>query len=387
MSIIRTSIILSLIALTLVGCKSTDEEPPLVAQPGTGIESGGGQPLVTDEEVPEQDLLDPNRIVARVNDEIITVRSIQAEFGDALLTIGEPTDARYRAALNQFAMEMIIGRLFLQAADRLGVTITKEDLDQLIRETEADLKKRDTTLDEDLRDRGIARWEWEEEQRKKLLIAKFYRMSMGQEQAISPETRPLVDFFVRPVEIRGYYERNIQQYHMDEQAKVAGIFVRHSDFERDGVGGMEAETAAKAYARLLLDRAEGGEPFDKLVEEVHGGPLDAFKNPIRRSDQQLDFVRNFVWNAKVGDISGPHYLPAGIVILKLEDYQKARVMPYEEAKEQITGQIRMLKFSVAQLKVQMQLLRESVVEPPVFKRELKLRFQMQSEQVLDELSI
>ena len=113
----------AMVLLLVAACGSTGEKP--VAGP---IESGSGgdsaSPMVTDEEVPEQELLDPNRIVARVNDEIITVRSIQAEFGDALLSIGDPTDARYRQALERFALDMIIGRLFLQAAGRLGVTIT-----------------------------------------------------------------------------------------------------------------------------------------------------------------------------------------------------------------------------------------------------------------------
>ena len=378
---------LILTILIFAACGSTDEGTPIVARPGSGLGGASATPLVSEEEVPEQSLLDPNRIVARVDDEIITVRSIQAEYGDALLTIGEPTDARYRQALDRFAMEMIIGRLYLQAADRLGVTVSKDDVEKMVKDAEEELKKRDTTLDEDLKSRGVARWEWEEQQRKKLVIQKFLNISLGREGAISPETRPLVDFYVRPVEVRGFYNRNVATHQMEEQARVGALFVRVADFEQPGVTLAEAEDSAQTFAKLLLARARGGEDFDKLVEEVHGGPLPAFAKPIRKSDQQLDFVKEFVWNAEVGEISEPRRTPAGIVILKLMEYQKERVLPYEEAKEDIINQIRYLKFNVAQLKVQMRLLNQTVVEPAAFKRELKRRFQVQAQEVLDALSI
>ncbi len=375
----------AMVLLLVAACGSTGEKP--VAGP---IESGSGgdsaSPMVTDEEVPEQELLDPNRIVARVNDEIITVRSIQAEFGDALLSIGDPTDARYRQALERFALDMIIGRLFLQAAGRLGVTITKQDLKQVVDDAEAALKKRDTTLDEDLRSRGIARWEWEEAQRKKLLIRKFFNMSVGREMAISIETRPLVDSYVRPVEIRGFYERNIENYRREEQAKVEAIFIRVATFEQPGVSRTEAQAAARAYAELLVDRARGGESFDELVLEAQGAPLDKFKEPFRRGTQR-DYVENFVWNAQVGEISDPISTSSGFLIPKLETQTTARVLTYEETKDEIAEQIRFLKISAAQLKVQMSLVRESVVEPAAFKRELKRRFKAQTEEVLNALSI
>lgn len=381
----KSASLLLLMALALVGCNSTEEGTPIVAVPDSGL-GGASTPLVSEEEVPEQDLLDPNRVVARVNDEIITVRSIQADYGDALLTIGDPSDARYRQALDRFALDMIIGRLFLQAAKRLGVDIDKADLERMVKEAEEQLKKRDTTLDADLRSRGIARWEWEEEQRKKLVIQKYFNIALGREGAISPETRPLVDFYVRPMEVRGYYERNIQDYQQDEQAKISAVFVRVSDFEQPGKSMDDAAEAAKAYALLLLSRARAGEDFNKLVEEVHGGPLAAFAKPIQRSDQQLDFVRDFAWTARVGDVSDLNTTPAGFVILKLEDYQVARVLPYEEAKEDIILQIRSYKFTAAQLKVQLSLLKESVVEPTAFKRVLKQRFLEQTEQVLNLLA-
>jgi len=378
--------LLLLMTFLLVACNST-EETTTASAPGSGLEGVGSAPMVSEEEVPEQELLDPNRIVARVNDEIITVRSIQAEYGDALLTIGEPTDARYRQALDRFALDMIIGRLFLQAAERLGVDITEQDLERMVKEAEEQLKKRDTTLDEDLRSRGVARWEWEEEQRKKLVIQKYFNIALGREGPSSPELRPLVDFYVRPMEVRGYYQRNIEKYQQDEQAKVGAIFIRVADFEQPGVDMIEARDAAKAYASLLLARARGGEDFAQLVDEAHGGPLSAFEKPVKRSDQQLDFVRNFIWDAEVGDISDLNMTPAGFVVLKLEDYHTARVLPYDEAKADINIQIQYLKFTAAQLKVQLSLLKESVVEPAAFKRELKRRFQAQTEEVLDALSI
>jgi parvulin-like peptidyl-prolyl isomerase len=375
-----------LLVFLAFGCGSTPdgEGDPIPTDPGVGPTAP--PPMVGDSAVPEQDLLDPNRIVARANDEIITVRSIMAEYGEALRSIGEPSDERYRMALDRFAMEMIVGRIFVQAAERLGLDITKADLDRVVKDAEEELKKRDTTLDEDLKERGVPRWEWEEEQRKKLLVQRFFRMSVGQEAAVSAETRPVADMYVRPIEIRGFYERNIERFERKEQARVGALFIRITEFENNGRTLREAQAAARSHAEALAKRARSGESFDALVLEVHGAPLGSFSEPFARGTQR-DFVENFVWSAKVGRVSDPIDTGAGFLVLKLTERTEAGLVPYADVKNGIAEQIRFLKYNAAQLKVQSELLQDSVVEPEHFKRELKRRFQTQTEQVLNALSI
>ena len=71
-----------------LGCSSTVEGPAIVAN------RAPDEPALVSEiptkDIPEQRMLDPNRIVARVNDQIITVRTIRASpYGAALLSLGD----------------------------------------------------------------------------------------------------------------------------------------------------------------------------------------------------------------------------------------------------------------------------------------------------------
>ena len=378
----KISVALCFALLFATACSSTDENPASIG----GFEPDLAAPMVGSGEVPEQQLLDPNRIVARVNEEIITVRSIQAEFGEALASIGEPTEERVRMALDRFALEIVIGRLFVQAAKRLGVEITREELDGAIADAEESvLKERGTTLDADLAARGIPRWEEEERIRRRLLISKFLRLSVGTERGRDPNTRPVADVYVRPKEVRAFYDRNPDQFRQEESARVGAVFVKFYDFQEAGKGAAEVRQDARRFAEGVVVRARRGEDFGKIVKEVQGEPLPQFAEPFKRGTQ-VSHVEEFAWKVDVGDVSDPIELRSGFLVLVLIERSNERILPFDEVKDEISRRFRMLKFTAAQLKVQSELLRESVVEPPVFKEELRLRFQEQTTQILAELS-
>jgi parvulin-like peptidyl-prolyl isomerase len=137
-------------------------------------------------------------------------------------------------------------------------------------------------------------------------------------------------------------------------------------------------------ARGIVAAARDGKDFDQLADE-HGGNI--FPEPFARGEQQ-DSVEDFAWRVKVGEISDPIRTPSGgYFILKLVKRDEERVRSFDEVKHQITAKIRQWKVRAARLKVQSQLLRDSIVTPRRYKRQLRQAFAQQTRKLLKELSL
>ena len=376
---IRLLTLLCLTLLVAAGCSSTPETP-LVA--GTGaLEPERASPAIgSGDEVPQQALLDPNRVVARVNDQTLTVRSIDAQFPAVLRTF-EGSDAQLRSALDQLTLRLIADRLFLEAAARLGIQITKEDLAKVREQFEKEAIARGTTMEADLAARGIPMWEWEEEQRRMILRDRYIYMALGRMQPRSPETRAEFDAFVRPSEVREWYDRNPDRFRQRDEAKLAAIHVSDRKFDGD-------RAKALALAAGIAARARAGEPFEKLTEEVHGDtPFTIFDQAFDRDEgkKYAPEVQEFAWTNTAGAISDPIRTPIGYLVLRLETRQDARVVPFDEVRKGIEDHLYGLKMTIGRLKLQLDLLEDAVVTPRRFKDAIRIGLKAEIAKSLTEL--
>lgn len=364
--------LLLLLAALAAACSSTPETP--VVAGGALARERDAPPIGTGEDIPEPELLDPNRVVARVNDQTITVRTITAAIGRP-----EGSPEQIRQALDYYTTGIIADRLFLEAAQRMGIEVTKADLERARQAFEEKAKERGTTLEDDLARQGIPLWEWEQEQRRQILKEKYRYMALGQMQPVSPDTRAEYDAFVRPVEVRDYWERTRDEYREKEEAKLAGVLVLNGRFDGD-------ERKAKEYAEQLVERARGGEDFAAIVKEVQGdSPLGMFEKPFDRKQGFAPGIAEFAWNAPVGSVSDPIAMPAGWLVLKLERRQEARDPGFLEVRDQVEDRVYGLKLAIGTMKIQLDLLDDAVVTPRIYKDRLRKALKIRISEALREL--
>jgi peptidyl-prolyl cis-trans isomerase C len=185
------------------------------------------------------------------------------------------------------------------------------------------------------------------------------------------------------VDVKDFYDRHPDRFRETEEAKLEGIYVR--DLSHDG-----DPEKAKAYATSLVDRARGNEPFEKLVAEVHGDrPLGLYDEPFDRRTGEEKFppeVQEFAWTKPVGTVSDPIRMPSGWLILKLERRRPARLVPFEEVRDQIEQGLFNLKMNIGRLKLQLDLLEDAVVEPRRFKNAIREGLKEEIRRNLDELN-
>ena len=140
---------------------------------------------------------------------------------------------------------------------------------------------------------------------------------------------------VRQREIRRYYDRNLFQYQLGEQAEASHILLRPES---------EAEEAAtRTLAARLADRARAGEDFAELARTYSadeatagaGGALGVFG-----PEEMLPEFSEAVFEMMPGEISDPIRTDYGFHVVRLDDRQPAETRELSEVEEEIESRLR-----------------------------------------------
>ncbi len=253
-----------------------------------------------------------DRVVAVVNDEIITLSDLQRE--EVLKKVDVQKDERL------LLEDMIDRKLQMAAAKRAGMDVTDKELSDAI----TDIMKRNSFNNKQFED-ALA---------KEGLTLDQYKVELREQMTLSRMFNKYVrsGITVDEAEARSYYERNIKSYSLPEEIRVRQIFFRVPE------QATPAEVSAvKQKATAALARAQKGEDFTRLVKELsendnaeQGGDLG-----FMRRDQVLPEIAEAVRNLKAGDVAGPIRFGGGWNVIKLEEI-RTPAQSYEKVKDEIT---------------------------------------------------
>ncbi|MFH1626442.1 MAG: peptidylprolyl isomerase [Pseudomonadota bacterium] len=217
------------------------------------------------------------------------------------------TDKKLLNKLKTSSLERLIEeKIVLLEIDRLGIKITRDELDSEISRIKRDYPGESFT--EMLISEYVSYRDWEERMRLKLLIEKLIN------QVIMPKVR------IEDQEVERYFETHSQEFFVPEQIRASQIVVN---------------TKAEAYE--ILKRLKAGEDFGKLAKEQslspdseNGGDLGFFERG--HMPPEFDEV---VFSLPIGKLSDIVKSPYGFHIFRVEDKRKARKMFLYEVYDQI----------------------------------------------------
>ncbi len=265
---------------------------------GPNVPRAIGAPVVVD------------RVVAVVNDEIITLSDLQRE------------DVKKRAASRDehLLLEDLIDRkLQMAAAKRSGVDVTDPELAEAL----ADIMKRNSMdrkqFDAELAKDGLTFEQYRSELREQITLSRVYNKYVRSGLVLDE------------AELRAYYERNQKAYAQPEEIRVRQLFIKLPE------NATTAQTdAARERARKAYERARSGEDFVGLVRElsesenaVEGGDLG-----FMRRDHALPEIEQATRSLKPGEVAGPLTFAGGIHIIRLEEV-RTPVTPFDKVKDEI----------------------------------------------------
>lgn len=251
-----------------------------------------------------------DRVVAVVNDDIITMSDLQRE----MQRHTDITDQR-------LVLEGMIDRkLQMIAAKRSGIDVTERELTDGI----GDIMKRN----------NMTAGQFELALEKEGLTLEQYRVELREQMTLSRLFNKYVraGLAVDDAEARAFYDKNANQYSLPEEVKVRHLVVAVPE-----KASPAQVKAAQEKAAALMERIRKGDDFIRLIREHSGSPTakqDGDLGFLQRG-QAIPELEEAARNLKPGEYAGPVRCDDGFHIIRVEDI-RTPVRPFEKVKEEIT---------------------------------------------------
>jgi peptidyl-prolyl cis-trans isomerase SurA len=250
-----------------------------------------------------------DRVVAVVNDEVITMSDLQRE-------MQKRTDITEQKLMLE---DMIDRKLQMDAAKRSGMAVTDKEIDEAVADIMARNKMDAKQFEAALAREGLTpeqyRAEFREQMTMSRLFNKFVRSGVT----------------VDNTEIRTHYDKNAELYALPEEVKVRHLVVPVKE------QASPAEVAAaREQAESLMARIRQGEDFIRLIREYSGSPTAAQDGDLGflQRGNAVPEIEAATKDLKPGEYAGPVRVGDGFHILRLEEIRRP-VMPFEKVKDQI----------------------------------------------------
>jgi peptidyl-prolyl cis-trans isomerase SurA len=265
-----------------------------------------------------------NRVVAVVNDEVITLFELNTRIKE--MTGVEPEQMRAQdenryLEMRRRILDLLIDERLAQGKIReQGIVVTDREVDAAIERIKEEKKLTQESLVAGLKQANLTY-----EAYRQNIKADIERMRL-----INLEVKSKI--IVREEKIREYYEAHKSEFSKEERIRLAAIFLKG-----DGSSAPNQDIRLKDQLAQVLQRLKEGEDFGVLAREFsqgpgakEGGDLGYFK------PQQLEpELTKAIEPVPVGGVSSPIYRPYGVQILKVVARESGGAMPFEQVKETI----------------------------------------------------
>jgi len=253
-----------------------------------------------------------DRVVAIVNDEIITMSDLQREVATNKKTEGKQDE---RAVLE----DMIDRKLQMASAKRVGMDVTDKELAEAV----ADIMKRNTMdakqFDAALAKEGLTLDQYKAELREQMTLSRMFNKYVRTGIAVDE------------AEAQAFYKKNIKNYALPEEIHVRQLFLSLPKKAKP-----DQIAAIKAKAQAAYERAKKGEDFIRLVREESDGVTASQDGDLgfMQRGEAIPEIEKAAQALKPGEISSPFQAADGFNIIRLEEV-RTPVRPYEKVKDEI----------------------------------------------------
>ncbi len=270
-----------------------------------------------------------DRIVAVVNDEVITLSDLNAEMDMirqrmAVAYKGQDVE-KFLAESRQTMLNRMVERLLIgQEARKSGIVVKDEELNEAIRDGLEQRKLRMEDMLASLAKEGSNLEEYKRELRDHLTKTKLIRREIRSKVMISDE------------EIGAYYQKHREDYEGRETVRIKLILL---PVPKDA--GEEQVRTIRQEAEAIRQRLREGEVFEVLAGRYSRGPAAAAGGDIGFVEKgvMLPEVEAVAFSLKVNETSDVISSPVGFHIIRVADKRGAGLKPIEAVREEIRRKI------------------------------------------------
>lgn len=269
-------------------------------------------------------------IVAKCNGDIVTRSDLdksRIELIEALKReglAGAALDERVAEESKHLLQDRIDSLLLVQKAKDLNINVDAELAKRMAAvQKQANIADPDKFHEFVKEQTGVPFEDFRNEQKNQMLRERVIRQEVGERVSIKRE------------ELEKYYNEHKADFVREERIFMREILVSTEGKDEAGVA------AAKKKADDLVSRARRGERFPELARDNSDsvtaksfGALDPYKKGFL-----APALENAVWDKPKGYVTDPITVPAGFLILRVEEHQKAGQAELNEVEGEIQDRL------------------------------------------------
>lgn len=262
-----------------------------------------------------------DRIVATVDGSPITLFELERFIR---LNGGADPNAVSRADKEK-ALELLIGETLVRLESRrLGLSVSKEDVDLYIEEIKRGNNLDDSTLSDALGQQGFTIESYKRQIAKELLKNQLIMRQIRQEVNVSS------------AEVAQYYEEN-----KDLFAKTGAVHIRQIFFVLPPNASEGQQQQVAAVAQRAVQELQSGQPFQEVAKKYSQGPeaRDGGALGWMEKGQMIPQLEQIAFSLRKGDIGPPVRTGAGVHILTVDDIRASAYVPLSDVEPQITERL------------------------------------------------
>lgn len=264
-----------------------------------------------------------DRVVAKVNDEIVTLSLVRerAEILLGRMQAARATSVPSDKELLKEALDQIIDeRLQLQDGRKNNIGVD----DQSVQRAFDDIKKRNNVSQEEmvrmLESEGRTLDQYLETIREQILLSKVVRFQMGDPGNVSEKA------------VHAYYQNHLADYWVPPRPHVSHILFIMDELMDEGEKEVKRQVALEVLAKI-----KNGEDFEDLAKEYSedvSGPSGGSIGSVTLGNLVPEFEK-VAFSLKEGEISELVETKYGLHIIRVDKLEVGRTRPLEEVKPQI----------------------------------------------------
>lgn len=270
-----------------------------------------------------------DKIVAVVNDEIITLYELNSAFEPYLKNIentykGQDKDDLIIQSRETFLQRLVDNLLIEQEAKKTGVIVKEEDVMGVIQET---LTRQHLSMQDFLKNLAAEGSTIE-------AVKKDIRSQIVRTRLLRREVKDKI--IVSDSEIGAYYNEHREEYEGQESVRMKQILL-----PRPSGADKNVENKLRNEALRLRDRIMKGESFDLLVAQHSKGPAASHGGDVGFIEKGtiIREVEAVAFGLSVGQVSEVIESSVGFHIIKVVDKKGAGLKPIAVVREEIKAKL------------------------------------------------
>jgi peptidyl-prolyl cis-trans isomerase SurA len=279
------------------------------------------------------------QVLVKVNGEIFTKTDLEERQVQALRQMGQqldpktdPSDAQLRKMLDQVTPQLMVNvvdeMLLVQRGRELGYKMGDDQFKSVLESI-----KKDNKIDSEEQFQAALKQE--------NMTLSDLRRNLERTMIIQrvQQNEVIGKIGVDDEEARKYYDEHKSEFAKPQTITLREIFI---NVPTDGANiNVGVDEQARARADDIRKRALAGESFEKLAADLSDAPSRTnagLIGPLSLSDLSPD-LRTLIGAMKVGDVTEVLRSQKGYQLLKLESMTQAEVVPFEQARDEISNRV------------------------------------------------